>query len=134
MKFGVKRWQKSSDFIYGRSLEVLTGIFHFSTNRTSIKPTELRMNENYQHYYLGWSRSILLAFIPFLLLSILNGKIIFQLQKSKNDPITRVSIFSLQCIVLWYLLILPMLTIICMYIYKIRNRVRPGGARLGPIH
>ena len=74
-------------------VEVLRGIFHFSTNRTNIKPTELRMNENYQHYYLGWSRSILLAFIPFLLLSILNGKIIFQLQKSKNDPITRVSIF-----------------------------------------
>ena len=70
--------------------------FIFSSNRTYIiKPTDLRMNENYQYYYISWARAILLAFIPFLLLLILNGKIIINLRKVENIPLSRVSILHL---------------------------------------
>ena len=55
-----------------------------STNHTyKIQPTDLRLDPDYQYYYISWARAILLAFIPFLLLSILNGKIIYQLRKTE---------------------------------------------------
>ena len=61
---------------------LMTHILRF--NKTFIEPTELRMDPNYQYYYLSWTRAILLALIPFVLLLILNGKIICQLKKSEN--------------------------------------------------
>ena len=69
---------------------------HFSTsncrnNVTYIEPAELRLNRDYQYYYLSWTRAILLAFIPFVLLLILNGKIICNLRHSQNPISSRVS-------------------------------------------
>ena len=55
-----------------------------STNHTyKIQATDLRLDPDYQYYYISWARAIFLAFIPFLLLSILNGKIIYQLRKTE---------------------------------------------------
>ena len=55
-----------------------------STNHTyKIQATDLRLDPDYQYYYISWARAILLAFIPFLLLSMLNGKIIYQLRKTE---------------------------------------------------
>ena len=77
-------------------IKIICFISIFSSNRTYIiKPTDLRMNENYQYYYISWARAILLAFIPFLLLLILNGKIIINLRKVENIPLSRVSILHL---------------------------------------
>ena len=59
---------------------------------TFVEPTELRLNPDYQYYYFSWTRAILLAIVPFLLLLILNSKIIFQLRKSENLSSSRVSL------------------------------------------
>ena len=69
-----------------------TSIKHslFSENLTYIEPTELRMDKDYQIYYINWIRAILSAFIPFLLLAILNGKIIWQMKKAEEIVSTRV--------------------------------------------
>ena len=53
-------------------------------NKTIIEPTEMRMDPRYTTYYISWTRAILLALFPFVLLLILNGKIIRQLKKSEN--------------------------------------------------
>ena len=44
----------------------------------------MRMDPRYTTYYISWTRAILLALFPFVLLLILNGKIIRQLKKSEN--------------------------------------------------
>ena len=44
----------------------------------------MRMDSRYTTYYISWTRAILLALFPFVLLLILNGKIIRQLKKSEN--------------------------------------------------
>jgi len=51
-------------------------------NTTFIEPTELRLNEIYQFYYINWARTILHAFLPFVLLSALNGRIIHQIWRA----------------------------------------------------
>ena len=53
-------------------------------NQTFIEPTEMRLDPRYTTYYLSWTRAFLLALFPFVLLLILNGKIIRQLKKSEN--------------------------------------------------
>ena len=56
-----------------------------------IEPTELRLDEDYELYYINWCRTVLNAFVPFLLLAFLNGRIIYQLKVSTNLSATRVS-------------------------------------------
>ena len=75
----------------------------FSRNNVTytIRPTNLRLDSNYQYYYISWFRSILLFFIPLILLSGLNGKIIYQLHGS-DDSLTsnRVSFLLLTTLVI----------------------------------
>ena len=76
----------------------------FRNNSTIIEPTNLRLDSNYQYYYISWFRSITLAFVPFVLLLVLNGKIISTLHGSETGNVmvitsTRVStIFLLHLI------------------------------------
>ena len=70
-------------------------------NKTIIEPTEMRMDPRYTTYYISWTRAILLALFPFVLLLILNGKIIRQLKKSENISssarvIIIITLFSIQ--------------------------------------
>jgi hypothetical protein len=64
--------------------------FFSSPNSTIIEPTELRMDPDYEFYYINWTRAIISALIPFLLLAILNGKIIWQMHKAEIIVSSRV--------------------------------------------
>ena len=64
---------------------------HEGRNMTIIVPTKMRLNDNYQLYYISWFRAMVTAFIPFILLLILNGKIIYQMRKTKTLIINRVN-------------------------------------------
>ncbi len=57
---------------------------HRSDNSTFIEPTELRLNKTYTLYYVHWTRAFLLAFLPFTLLAVLNGRIIHQIWKAEK--------------------------------------------------
>ncbi|CAB4067940.1 unnamed protein product [Lepeophtheirus salmonis] len=48
----------------------------------SIFPTNLRLSNMYQVYYINWTRAFFTAFIPFILLILLNGKIVNQIKKA----------------------------------------------------
>ena len=65
--------------------------YYCRANQTMIEPTELRLDEDYELYYINWCRTVLNAFVPFLLLAFLNGRIIYQLKVSTNLSATRVS-------------------------------------------
>jgi hypothetical protein len=58
---------------------------------TTIEPTELRLNPDYELYYINWFRTIMNAFLPFLLLAFLNGRIIYQFRVSTKISSNRVS-------------------------------------------
>ena len=74
-------------------LDIIFPNFRFRTNRTTVTPTEMRMSPAYQHYYMYWFRAISQAFIPFVLMAFLNGRIIFKMRQTKNafGDATRVS-------------------------------------------
>ena len=57
------------------------------------------MDPRYTTYYISWTRAILLALFPFVLLLILNGKIIRQLKNSENiSSSARVIVLSPHCL------------------------------------
>ena len=56
------------------------------------------MDPRYTTYYISWTRAILLALFPFVLLLILNGKIIRQLKKSENISSSARVILSSYCL------------------------------------
>ena len=60
------------------------------TNHTSVRPTTLRLNPAYELYYKELFRGISQAFAPFLLMSFLNGRIIFKMTEYKKITSTRV--------------------------------------------
>ena len=61
-----------------------TLIHRADTNATAIQPTELRLDADYQYYYINWIRTTLTAILPFILLTFLNGRIIFEIRKAEK--------------------------------------------------
>ncbi|XP_059088074.1 FMRFamide receptor-like isoform X2 [Tigriopus californicus] len=55
-----------------------------SDNETYIEPTEMRLDADYQFYYINWTRMTLTAFLPFVLLAFLNSRIIFEIRKAEK--------------------------------------------------
>ncbi len=53
-------------------------------NTTFIEPTEIRLDSAYQMYYINWTRTVLHAFLPFVMLAVLNGRIIHQMWKAEK--------------------------------------------------
>ena len=79
----VVKWDFFSDFQTTRII-LYFRMNQRGMNQTFIEPTEMRLDPRYTTYYLSWTRAFLLALFPFVLLLILNGKIIRQLKKSEN--------------------------------------------------
>ena len=69
---------------------MINGIYFRGTNHTSVRPTTLRLNPAYELYYKELFRGISQAFAPFLLMSFLNGRIIFKMTEYKKITSTRV--------------------------------------------
>ncbi len=44
----------------------------------------MRMDPDYQLYYINWTRTTLTALVPFVLLAVLNGRIICQIRKAEK--------------------------------------------------
>ena len=61
-----------------------------NTNITSIRPTKMFLSHAYDLYYNKLFRGISQAFIPFLLMAFLNGRIIFKMSEYKRITSTRV--------------------------------------------
>ena len=71
-------------------------IFYFSnTNRTSVRPTDMFLSPAYELYYNKLFRGISQAFMPFLLMSFLNGRIIHKMTEYKRITSTRVTLHVL---------------------------------------
>ena len=69
---------------------IIIGMYFRGTNHTSVRPTTLRLNPAYELYYKELFRGISQAFAPFLLMSFLNGRIIFKMTEYKKITSTRV--------------------------------------------
>ena len=76
----------------------------FRNNSTIIEPTNLRLDSNYQYYYISWFRSITLAFVPFVLLLVLNGKIISTLHGSETGNVMVITSTRVSAIFLLHLI------------------------------
>ena len=72
----------------GFSLMCIFYIYFRTTNSSHIvQPTAMRMNKEYQHYYIYWFRSLATGFVPFILLAVLNGKIIHKMKQNKQKQV-----------------------------------------------
>ena len=70
-------------------------LFLRNTNLTSVKPTDMFLSQAYELYYNKLFRGISQAFMPFLLMSFLNGRIIHKMTEYKRITSTRVMIHTL---------------------------------------
>ena len=66
-----------------------------NTNITSVRPTDMFLSQAYELYYNKLFRGISQAFMPFLLMSFLNGRIIHKMTEYKRITSTRVIIHTL---------------------------------------
>lgn len=54
------------------------------TNETAATATELRANPHYKHYYIFWSKFLLIELFPYLLILVLNSFILVKILKSSK--------------------------------------------------
>ena len=74
-------------------------LLHFrNTEQTSIRPTEMFLSHAYDLYYNKLFRGLTQAFIPFLLMALLNGRIIFKMTEYKRITSTRVTLRNINLV------------------------------------
>ena len=70
-----------SDFCL-QFFELETYVFSF-TNETAIRQTTLRLHPVYEHYYTFWSKMVVMEFVPYTTLIVLNAVIVWKIAKSR---------------------------------------------------
>lgn len=63
--------------------ELETYVFSF-TNETAIRQTTLRLHPVYEQYYTFWSKMVVMEFVPYTTLIVLNAVIVWKIAKSRN--------------------------------------------------
>ena len=64
--------------------ELETYVFSFTfTNETAIRQTTLRLHPVYEKYYTFWSKMVVMEFVPYISLIVLNAVIVWKINKSR---------------------------------------------------
>ena len=53
------------------------------TNETAIRQTTLRLHPVYEQYYTFWSKMVVMEFVPYTTLIVLNAVIVWKIAKSR---------------------------------------------------